>query len=169
MAEHFEKPHVGVVGAKLLYPDETIQHAGIVHNFGNPDHVRRLYPRADAGYFFSTCGTHNYLAVTGAVMMTLRDIYCKVGGYSEELAVSFNDVDYCLKIQELALTVVYAPQAELIHMESLSCTRTEANIRELSWFATRWAAKLIYDPFYNEQFLTVARPTFELSINKRLL
>ena len=169
MAEHFEKPHVGVVGAKLLYPNETIQHVGIVHNYGNPDHVRRLYSKEDAGYFFSTCGVRNYMAVTGAVMMTLRDIYWRVGGYSEELAVSFNDVDFCHKIRELDLTVVYAPQAELIHMESLSCTRSGANIKELSWFITRWAQKLIYDPFYNERFLSVARPTFEPSINKRLL
>jgi len=169
MAEHFEKPHVGVVGAKLLYPNETIQHVGIVHNYGMPDHVRRLYPKEDAGYFFSTCGVHNYMAVTGAVMMTLRDIYWRVGGYSEELAVSFNDVDFCHKIRELDLTVVYAPQAELIHMESLSCTRSIANIKELSWFITRWSQKLVYDPFYNEQFLSVARPTFEPSINKRLL
>ena len=169
MAEHFEKPHVGVVGAKLLYPNEKIQHVGIVHNYGNPDHVRRLYPKEDAGYFFSTCGVHNYMAVTGAVMMTLRDIYWQVGGYSEELAVSFNDVDFCNKIRELNLTVVYAPQAELIHMESLSCARSEANNKELSWFSSRWAHKLIYDPFYNEQFLTTARPTFEPLINKRLL
>jgi GT2 family glycosyltransferase len=97
LLEHFEKPHVGVVGAKLIYPDERTQHVGVVQPFGNPDHVRQRFPRNDAGYFYSTCGVRNYSAVTGACMMTPANIYREVGGYSDELAVSFNDVDFCMK------------------------------------------------------------------------
>jgi len=168
MVEHFEKPHVGVVGAKLLYPDGRTQHVGVVHNYGNPDHVRRLAPRDEAGYFFSTCGVRNYMAVTGAVMMTPSNVYREVGGYSEELAVSFNDVDYCLKVQEKGLWIVYAPKVELIHMESLSRVPS-ADMRELAWYQKRWAPQLVSDPYYNERFFTVARPTFVPCVNQRLL
>ena len=70
LVEHFEKPHVGVVGAKLLYEDRTTQHVGVVLNSCNPDHVRRLKPRDDLGYYFSTAAVRNFSAVTGACMMT---------------------------------------------------------------------------------------------------
>ncbi len=120
LLEHFEKPHVGVVGAKLVYPNEETQHVGVVQPFGNPDHVRRSFARNDAGYFFSTCGVRNFSAVTGAVMMSKASIYREVGGYTDELAVCFNDVDFCMKVGRKGLTVVYTPRAELIHMESLS-------------------------------------------------
>jgi glycosyltransferase involved in cell wall biosynthesis len=165
MIEHFEKPHVGVVGAKLLYPDEqTIQHVGVVHNEGNPDHVRRHYKRDEAGYYFSTCGVHNYMAVTGAVMMTSSVIYRNVRGYSEELAVSYNDADYCLKVQQQGFLIVYAPQVELIHMESQSRVPS-ADPKEVSWYHRRWASQIVSDPYYNEQFLTVVPPTFVPYVN----
>lgn len=164
LLEHFEKPHVGVVGAKLLYPNEETQHVGVVHNFGNPDHVRRRFPRTDAGYFFSTCGVRNYCAVTGACMMTRASVYREVGGYSEELAVSFNDVDFCMKVRQKGLSVVYTPSAELIHMESLSRVVC-LDLRELAWYHQRWASELACDAFYNEQFLTVEPPTFVPCVN----
>jgi len=168
LLEHFEKPHVGVVGAKLLYPDERTQHVGVVHIFGNPDHVRRLFPRNDAGYFFSTCGVRNYSAVTGACMMTPARTYREVGGYSEELAVSFNDVDFCMKVRRKGLGVVYAPAAELIHMEAQSHV-VSLDIAELSWYHRQWAAELVSDPFYNERFLTVRPPTFVPAVSQRML
>jgi len=166
MLEHFEKPHVGVVGAKLLYPDKRIQHAGVAHNNGNPDHVRRLYPRDEAGYFFSTCGVRNFMAVTGAAMLTSAKTYHSVGGYSEELAVSYNDTDYCLKVREVGLSIVYAPKVELIHMESQSRVAS-ADFREVLWYQKRWAEQIIFDNYYNEHFLTVASPTFVPHINSR--
>lgn len=168
MVEHFEKIHVGVVGAKLLYPDGRTQHVGVVHNYGNPDHVRRLQPKEDAGYYFSTCGVRNFMAVTGALMMTPSNIYRAVGGYSEELAVSYNDTDYCLKVQEKGLWIVYAPKVELTHMESQSRVAS-ADMVEVAWYHKQWASKTILDPYYNEQFLTVASPTFVPSVNQRLL
>jgi GT2 family glycosyltransferase len=168
MVEHFEKPHIGVVGAKLIYPNGRIQHAGVVNNHGNPDHVRRHFPRDEKGYYFSTCGVRNYIAVTGAVMMTSLDIYRKVGGYSEELAVSFNDIDYCLKVQENGLWSVYAPQVELIHMESLSRVPF-ADMSELTWYHKRWAPQLVSEPYYNEQFFSLAPPTFIPNVNLRMV
>jgi len=167
LMEHFEKPHVGVVGAKLLYPNEQTQHVGVVHNFGNPDHVRRHFPRDDAGYFFSTCGVRNYSAVTGACMMTRASLYREVGGYSQELAVNFNDVDFCMKVRRKGFSVVYTPSAELIHMESLSHAVT-VDMSELACYHERWAAELVADQFYNERFLTVEPPTFVPRVNQRI-
>ena len=168
LLEHFEKTHVGVVGAKLLYPDGRTQHVGVVHNSGNPDHVRRLFPRDDAGYYFSTCGVRNFMAVTGAVMMVRTEIYNKVGGYSEELAISYNDADFCLKVTELGFSVVYAPKAELTHMESQSRVAS-ADMREVAWYQKRWAQRVISDPYYNEQCLSMASPTFEPFVNIRMV
>jgi glycosyltransferase involved in cell wall biosynthesis len=164
LLEQFEKPHVGVVGAKLLYPDERIQHVGVVQPFGHPDHVRRGFPRNDAGYFFSTCGVHNYSAVTGAVMMTPASLYREVGGYSDELPVCFNDVDFCMKVRRKGLSVVYTPGAELIHMESLSRV-VSLDMGELDWLHERWAAELPCDLFYNDRFLTIEPPTFVPCVN----
>lgn len=168
LLEHFEKPNVGVVGTKLLYPDGKTQHVGVVHNSGNPDHVRRLFPGNEAGYFFSTCGVRNYASVTGACMMTRASLYREVGGYSDNLAVSYNDVDYCMKVNKKGFWVVYAPSAELTHMESQSRVAS-ADVGEVAWYHRQWAAQIISDKFYNERFLTVASPTFEPCINKRLL
>ena len=80
MLEHFEKPHVGVVGAKLLLPTMKIQHAGIVLVNAKPDHVRFKYPRDDEGYYYSTCAVRNFSAVTGAVMMTRASLFKEMGG-----------------------------------------------------------------------------------------
>ena len=168
MVQHFEKPHVGVVGAKLLYPDGKLQHVGVAHNTGNPDHVRRMFDRSDPGYFFSTCGVRNYCAVTGACMMTRASVYRDVGGYTEALAVSYNDTDYCLKVRARGLSIVYAAQVELVHMESQSRVAS-ADPDEVSWYQIRWAPQIISDPFYNERFLTVAPPTFLPRVNERLV
>jgi len=168
MLEHFEKPHVGVVGAKLLYPNGLLQHAGVVHNKGMPSHVRRLYPRDDRGYFFSTCGVRNFAAVTGACMMTRREVYQRVGGYSDALPVSFNDIDYCMKVGELGLYTVYAPRAEMIHLESQS-RAASSDAGEVDWYQRRWARAATSDPFYNERHLTIGSPTFEPCANPRLI
>jgi O-antigen biosynthesis protein len=167
LVEHFEKPHVGVVGAKLLCADETIQHVGIVLNNCDPVHVRRLKARNDCGYFFSTSAARNFIGVSGACMMTRALNYRNVGGYTEALAVSYNDADFCLKTIERGLTVVYAPKVELIHFESPS-RRSSLEIEEVKYFQKRWA-HLVSDPFYNELELTVASPTFEVRHNARIL
>jgi glycosyltransferase involved in cell wall biosynthesis/tetratricopeptide (TPR) repeat protein len=168
MLEHFMKDNVGVVGVKLCYPDGSIQHAGVVHNYGNPDHVRRGVPCSDPGYFFSTNGVRNYSAVTGAVMMVKHEIYCSLGGYTETLAESFNDVDFCQKARAAGLYVVYTPHAELIHFESQS--RVPVLIpEELDYYQERWAHEVTIDPFYNERHLSVAPPTFEPTVNKPIL
>jgi len=166
LLEQFEKPWVGVVGAKLLYPDMTLQHVGVATNFGQADHVRRQRPRDDIGYFFSTCGVRNFSAVTGACMMTPADLYRRLGGYNEALAVSYNDVDYCFKVRSAGLTAVYAPKAELIHFESQS-RKPVLNVAESEYFQSEWARMLTRDPFYNEQNLHTRPPSFEVEYKSR--
>ncbi|MCW5745210.1 MAG: glycosyltransferase [Alphaproteobacteria bacterium] len=166
LLQEFEKPHVGVAGAKLLYPDTMIQHAGVVTARGMPDHVRRFRPRDDVGYFFSTCAVRNFSAVTGACMMTRADLYRRVGGYSESLAISYNDVDYCLKAREAGYTVVYAPGAELTHFESQS-RKAVLDKSEHEYFQKRWAPMVTSDPFYNEHCLGVLPATFEIKYTTR--
>lgn len=112
---------VGIVGAKLLYADDTIQHAGVVVGFGGTaGHAFLGKNRYDTGYFGRILCTQDYSAVTAACLMTKRSVFESVGGLSEELAVAFNDVDYCLKVRKLGKLVVYNPYAELYHYESKS-------------------------------------------------
>jgi GT2 family glycosyltransferase len=168
LCDHMAKPDVGVVGCKLLYPDRSTQHVGVIHYHGNPDHVRRGYPADDAGYFNSTCGVRNYLAVTGACMLTRRALYQQLGGYALQLAVSYNDADFCLNVRAAGYRVVYTGDVALVHMESLSRVPS-ANLDEVRYYHERWTPKLPEDPFYNERFLTLAPPSFEPRTNDRLL
>jgi O-antigen biosynthesis protein len=168
MLGHFEKDHVGVVGVKLLYPDGRIQHAGVVHSLGNPDHVRRGVSRYDRGYFLSTCGVRNFAAVTGACMMVRTEVYRSVSGYTEALAVSFNDVDFCQKVRAAGFSIVYTPHVELIHFESQS-HEVWLDPNDWNYYHERWAPELTFDPFYNERNLSLAPPTFDPVSNKRLV
>jgi GT2 family glycosyltransferase len=167
MLEHFEKPHVGVVGAKLLFPSMKIQHAGVVLIQAKPDHVRFKYPRDDDGYYFSTCAARNFTAVTGATMMTRTSLFKQLGGYSEALPINFNDVDYCLKAKRAGYTTVYAPQAELIHYESPSLVR-DVDAREIEFFEKQWA-DFTTDPYYNEAMLKNRGPNYEIVQSQRLI
>ncbi|WP_180982574.1 glycosyltransferase family 2 protein [Methylocella silvestris] len=161
LLNEFDKPWVGVVGAKLLFPAELIQHAGVILHDGNPDHVRKFYPHDDEGYFGSTCANRNYVAVTGACMMTRTALYREVGGYNEHLAVSYNDVDYCFKVREAGYTAVYAAAAELTHFESQS-RAPKLDLSEADYFHKRWRHMLARDPFYNGQMLSSAPPNYKI-------
>ena len=167
MLEHFEKPHVGVVGAKLLFPTMKIQHAGVVMIKAKPDHLRFRYPRDDVGYYFSTCAVRNFSAVTGAVMMTPASLFKRLGGYTESLPINFNDVDYCLKVTRAGFATVYAPQAELVHYESMSRTRTVSS-DEVEFFEKQWAG-FTTDPYYNESMLKNLNPDYEIVPTRRLI
>lgn len=167
MLAHFRKPHVGVVGAKLLYGDRRVQHVGVVLNSGNPDHPRSRYPDDDPGYYFSSLAARNFLAVTGAVMLTPRAIFEAVGGFTIDLAISYNDIDYCLKVRELDKGSIYCPDAKLFHYESLSRKRV-LDMSEAVYFHKRWGC-IVKDPYYNEEFLTMAPPTYEPCNNGKLI
>ena len=150
---------VGAVGAKLYYPDDTIQHAGVVINARCAGHLHRNYPRDNWGYFALNDAQQDLSAVTAACMMTKRSIFNSVGGFTEDLQVAFNDIDYCLKIREIGKLVVYTPEVELYHYESVSRGAeigSEKKIRfhrEISYMNYRWAKYYVDgDPCYNNNF-----------------
>ncbi|WP_244476785.1 glycosyltransferase family 2 protein [Methylobacterium sp. Leaf117] len=153
-------PGVGAVGPKLLFETGEIQHAGVSIVDATPDHVRRGYPGDDPGHFFSTVGTRNYLAVTGACVMVRRADFESIGGFDAGFAVNYNDVDLCLRLRERNLRSVYCPQASLYHYESRNRARI-VDPAEHRRFRDRWAAKLPRDPYYGEWFEALP-PTFEL-------
>ncbi len=150
MLGHAMRPEVGAVGAKLLYPDGTIQHAGVVIGLGGiAGHILRGLPGDRPGYNSTSIATRDCSVVTGACLMTRRAIFDQVGGFSEELAVAFNDVDFCLKVRRQGLLVVYTPLAELIHHESRSRGHTD-DLVEHGVFVARWADEIIAgDPYMN--------------------
>ena len=146
-----QRKEVGVVGAKLLYPDGTIQHAGVVIGLGGiAGHLLRGLPDDRPGYNSTAISTRNCSVVTGATLMTRRAVFDLVGGFNEELPVAFNDVDFCLKVREHQLLVVFTPLAELIHHESRSRGHTD-DLAEHATFVARWAdAILAGDPYLNK-------------------
>lgn len=166
-----QREDVGVVGARLYYPDETIQHAGVVIGLGGvAGHLFLGTPRGQIGYFAGIICAQDYSAVTAACMMTKKELFEKVGGFDEKLAIAFNDIDYCLKVRREGKLVVYNPYAELYHYESKSRkkedTRAKANRlkKETEIFEKRWSD--IYekgDPYYNPNF---TKDKFDCSINK---
>ena len=150
---------VGAVGVRLYYPDDTIQHAGVVIAGGCAAHLNKDTPRNRRGYFAMDDAQQDLSAVTAACVMTKKVDFDSVGGFTEELAVAFNDVDYCLKLREKNLLVVYTPEVELYHYESVSRgaeNSDEKKIRfhrEVSYMNYRWADYYIKgDPYFNPNF-----------------
>jgi O-antigen biosynthesis protein len=121
MVEQAQRPSIGAVGAKLLYPDGTVQHAGVITGIGGvAGHAHKYADAASGGYFNTLRTTNNYSAVTAACMMVRREAFERAGGFDELLAVAFNDVDLCLKLRALGLYNVYLAHVELVHHESKS-------------------------------------------------
>jgi GT2 family glycosyltransferase len=162
MAEHIQRPEVGAVGPRLLYPDDTVQHGGIVVGVGGiAEHAFRGFPAEAPGVCRQLQVTRNYSAVTGACLLTRRDVFNKVHGFDEErLPVTFNDVDLCLKIRRAGYLVVYTPFARLYHHESGTRRRTVEPM-ETGVMRERWAEVLDDDPYYNPN-LSRERADFSL-------
>ena len=115
------RPDVGICGALLYYPDNTVQHAGVVMGIGGiAGHTFVGLERSEPGYMFRAVTTQDLSAVTAACLMVRRNVFEEVGGLTEELAVAFNDVDFCMKVRDKGYLVVYNPHAELYHYESKS-------------------------------------------------
>lgn len=150
LVEHGQRPEIGAVGAKLLYPDGRTQHAGVVLGIGEvAGHAHRWVPDDNPGYYGSAAMVREFSAVTGACLLTRRKLFLELGGLDEKnLAVAYNDVDYCLRLRERGLRIIYTPYAKLFHHESL--TRGAANNpREAAYMAARWGRLMLNDPYYN--------------------
>jgi len=150
MLEPLQDEAVGVVGAKLFFPDARIQHAGIVLGVHQTAaHLYYGFPAATIGYNQITHLIRNYSAVTGACLATRIDVLERAGGFDERFAADFNDVDFCLKAIQKGYRVVFTPHAQLIHFEGSSLTRRTQNPAERDLFAARWAPWMACDPYYN--------------------
>lgn len=162
---------VGAVGARLYYPDGTIQHAGVILGLGGiAGHAFREASHNANGYFSRILCAQDYSAVTAACMMMPKELFDAVGGFDERLRVAFNDIDLCLKIRKAGKLIVYTPFAELYHYESKS--RGQENTKEkvarfnseVDYFAEKWECELAAgDPYYNPN-LTLEMHDFSLQI-----
>lgn len=157
-----QREDVGATGAKLYYPDKTIQHAGVVLGLGahrTAGHSHYGQHRQNLGYMGRLCYAQDVSAVTGACLLVKKETFLSVGGLDEGFAVSLNDVDFCLKLREKGLLNVFTPFAELFHYESASRgldnngERAERYNRESEKFREKWKAVLeAGDPYYNPNF-----------------
>lgn len=139
---------IGAVGAQLRWEDERIQHAGVVLERGLPGHVYRGVGGELSGYARNALVTQNYLAVTGACLMTSRDAFERVGGFPVELPVNYNDIYYCLAVRDQGMRVVYDADTVLYHFES-SSRDTKVNDWEKAMLRERWHAVIGADPYSN--------------------
>jgi GT2 family glycosyltransferase len=153
MVELAVRPEVGAVGAKLLYPDGRIQHAGVVMGlYDNCGHAFKGLDGSASHYFDFTDVIRNVSAVTGACLMTRSDVFWKVGGFDEvQFAVAFNDIDLCLKIGSAGYRVLYTPHAVLYHHEAFSKTAKDLvpHPEEVEAMRLKWENVIDADPYYN--------------------
>jgi O-antigen biosynthesis protein len=166
---------VGAVGAKLVYPNNRVQHGGIVLGVGGiANHFNYSLPRWATGYFGRNLLTSSVSAVTGACLVVRKSVFEEVGGLNEkDLPVAFNDVDFCLKLRRKGYRNVWTPHAELYHHESASrgIDDTPEKLarfkRESEYMLATWGPELQHDPFYNDNFSTEIERCFQLAFPPR--
>ena len=169
MLGNCQRPEVGITGAKLYYPDDTIQHAGTIIGIGGiAGHAFLNMPRSRTEYLHKASIQMNLSAVTAACMMMKRSVFEQIGGFEEKLTVAFNDVDLCLRTVQAGYLVVYNPKVELYHYESKSrgSEDNEEKVRrfqrEIEFMRSRWITILKEgDPNYNKN-LTLSKWNYSL-------
>jgi len=157
MVEQAQRKSIGAVGARLLYKNDTIQHAGVIiglrgiagHHFVGSD-------KSAPGYFNYLVSISNFSAVTAACLMVRKEVFDEVGGFDEDLAIEFNDVDFCLKLKDKGYNNIYLPHVTLYHYESISRGHPhktkesyERHLQEVKLFQDRWEKYITHDPCYN--------------------
>lgn len=168
-----QRDDVGIVGAKLLYPDFKVQHAGVVVGIGGvAGHVNVNIAENEEGYFSRANVINNFSAVTAACLMIKRSIFEKIDGLDEKLKVAFNDIDLCMKVRKLKYLIVFTPYAKLMHYESKTrgSEDTPEKIKrfesEMDVFKSKWKDELDRgDPYYNIN-LRLDKVNFEINTNK---
>ena len=172
MLSNCQREEVGAVGAKLYYPDNTVQHAGVIVGIGGvAGSVFVGLKRGYTGYMHRASIQQNLSAVTAACMMVKKSVFEEVGGFEEELKVAFNDIDFCLKIREKGHLIVYDPYVELYHYESKTrgAEDTTEKIRrfqsEIEYMRSHWSSILKNgDPAYNPN-LSLKKWDYSLRVN----
>ncbi len=168
------QPGVGLVGARLWYPNGTMQHGGVILGAGGIAGHAHAGLRHEHGYFARAHLTQNFSAVTAACALVRRELYQQFGGLDEEhLAVAFNDIDFCLRLRDAGWEIVWTPHAELTHHESASRGFDDTNAKQVRFLAeidfmnAKWGAALERDPFYNPN-LSLGENLFTLAFPPRL-
>ena len=157
MVRELQRPEVGAVGAKLLYEDGTVQHAGVIYGLGHvAGHSFRTLDDEDGGHMQRANLTQEYLAVTGACLMTKRALFNRLGGFdAQNLGIAYNDIDYCLAVHQLGYKVIYTPYARLFHYESksrasdLSDKERDRYDKERIFMLDKWQGIYETDPFFH--------------------
>ncbi|PRG13050.1 glycosyl transferase family 2 [Burkholderia multivorans] len=170
------RPGNGAIGACLWYPNDTLQHGGVMLGLGGvAGHIHARLPRGAFGYFGRAVSTQNLSVVTAACLLIRRSIYDEVHGLDEELAVAFNDVDFCIRVRNAGYRNVWTPYAELYHHESatrgsdLSPEKARRFAREIRFMEQRWGAALFNDPAYNPNLtLDASKHAFALADEPRI-
>lgn len=160
MLQYAQQSSTGAVGIKLYYPNMTIQHVGVCLGLGGiAGHLLRNTPKDDSRFELYTHHTRQVSAVTAAFLMLRRNVFEAVDGFdAQNLAVAYNDVDLCLKIEKLGLNNIFVPYVEAIHYESasrpsdFSKQQSKRYIAEGSFFQQKWQATIDAEPFYNQNY-----------------
>ena len=173
MVSRAMQPEIAMVGARLWYPNGTIQHGGVILGAGGiAGHAHVGLRRGEPGYFARANLAQNVCAVTAACALVRREVYLKLGGFDENLAVTFNDIDFCLRLREAGYRIVWTPHAELIHHESASRGFDDSTPKQLRFLAevdymnSKWGDMLQRDPFYNPN-LSLGEDLFTLAFPPR--
>ena len=175
LASFLLDPQIGIVGARLLYPDQRVQHGGVIMGLsGLCDHAHRYLPTAEPGYMFRAIIAQELSAVTAACMLVRRRVYTQVGGLDELYPSAFNDVDFALRVGKAGYSVVYAPQAELHHHELQTYGSHYAGERQLyeaeevQRMQREWAEFCEADPFHNPNLSLTYCSEWEMAFPPRI-
>jgi O-antigen biosynthesis protein len=161
MLGFFTDDAVGIVGAKLYYPNMTVQHGGVIMGpAGLCEHANRYLPKGDPGYAWRGVLDQSLSAVTGACMLVRRDVFGAVGGLDESYPAGFNDVDFCLRVRELGRAVVLANNVEMIHHETVTfghhyAGNAQQEATDIQRMRKRWSEPIRNDPFHNPNLALV--------------
>ncbi len=168
MIQHNLRDEIGVVGAKLYYENDTIQHGGVILGIGGvAGHSHKYFKKEEDGYFGRLKLIQNYSAITGALMSVRREIFEEVGGFEEELAVAFNDIDFCLKVLDAGYRNLWTPYVEAYHYESISRGKEDSPEKikrfnkEVEYMKNKWEKYILNDKYYNPN-LTLTKEDFSL-------
>jgi GT2 family glycosyltransferase len=156
MVRQASRPDIGCVGAKLFYPNGSIQHAGVVLGIGGvAGHAHKHFSNHHHGYFSRLSLVQNFSAVTAAALLVRKSVYLEVGGLEESLKIAFNDVDFCLKVRTSGYRNLWTPYAELYHHESVSRgyedtpEKQQRFSSEVTFMKKKWGKELDADPYYS--------------------
>jgi GT2 family glycosyltransferase len=172
LASQAMRPEIGAVGAKLLFADGTVQHAGIwLGPGGRVRHFLRLSKRDEPGYLGQLAFTRDLSAVTGACMAVRREAFEEVGGFDESFPVSYSDIDLCLKLRQRGYRILWTPHAELLHLESASRGsgewRYSKEEEEHKRFVAKWEREIDQDPFFSPNLDLIGEEKLALAFPPR--